>query len=168
MSKHNVLRWWITFTLICLATVVFFITGMVDRINEADVTKISFAIGLIFMYYTYRVGLWNYKLSKVVEGLHARVVIAGAKSFINRGWFAANILLDLGMIGTVIGFIYMLGTSFGNLAVANTANLKLALQSMGTGMATALYTTAAGLICSVLLKLQMHPLAQLIEEMEER
>jgi len=60
------------------------------------------------------------------------------------------------MTGTVIGFIYMLDISFGNLGTANTANLRQALESMGTGMGTALYTTATGLVCSLLLRLQIY------------
>jgi biopolymer transport protein ExbB/TolQ len=64
--------------------------------------------------------------------------------------------LSLGMIGTVIGFIYMLNISFGNLGTANTTALKQALETMGTGMGTALYTTATGLVCSLLLRLQIY------------
>ena len=76
-------------------------------------------------------------------------------------------ILTLGMIGTVIGFIYMLSTSFTNIAVNDLSKMAEAIISMGTGMSTALYTTASGLICSFLLKLQLYNLSVIINESKE-
>jgi biopolymer transport protein ExbB/TolQ len=84
------------------------------------------------------------------------------------GWFVSDILLTLGMIGTVIGFIYMLGTSFQDFDPSNTVSLKQVLSKMGTGMSTALYTTAAGLVCSLFLKLQLFNLSHHLERMSAR
>ena len=67
-------------------------------------------------------------------------------------WFIAESLMALGMIGTVIGFILMLGSSFESIDVSNTETLKSTLTSMAIGMSTALYTTVTGLICSLWLK----------------
>jgi len=64
-------------------------------------------------------------------------------------------MLSLGMIGTVVGFIYMLTTVFIDLNVEDTASVQEALGMMATGMGTALWTTLVGLIASVLLKLQL-------------
>jgi biopolymer transport protein ExbB/TolQ len=61
----------------------------------------------------------------------------------------------MGMIGTVIGFILMLGGSFESLNVADTGSVKTALTDMALGMSTALYTTLVGLVCSQLLKVQL-------------
>jgi biopolymer transport protein ExbB/TolQ len=62
------------------------------------------------------------------------------------------------MIGTVAGFIYMLDTSFSKMDPQNVISMQGVLAKMGVGMSTALYTTAAGLVCSLLLKLQMYNL----------
>jgi biopolymer transport protein ExbB/TolQ len=64
-------------------------------------------------------------------------------------------LLTLGMIGTVAGFIYMLSSSFSEMDPQNVVSMQGVLAKMSCGMSTALYTTAAGLVCSLLLKLQL-------------
>lgn len=73
----------------------------------------------------------------------------------NASWFTSEVLLSLGMIGTVAGFILMLGDSFGSIDTANPETLKEALSSMALGMSTALYTTLVGLILSQALKIQL-------------
>lgn len=166
MNKYGaLLKWWITFTLICFGVVLLFITGMFGRVNEADVTKLSFLIGGLFMYFTARIGHCNYKLARA-RAIVTPVVIKQAKKLVKLSRFVANVLQDLGMFGTVVGFIYMLSLAFGDVSTANTAGLKLALKGMGTGMGTALYTTAAGLICSILLRIQLYPLIETIESKE--
>jgi len=69
------------------------------------------------------------------------------------GWFVADVLLSLGLLGTVIGFIAML-VPIGELESGDQAALKAALSAMSGGMAIALYTTLAGLIGAVWLKIQ--------------
>ena len=59
------------------------------------------------------------------------------------------------MIGTVIGFIYMLYSVFGNLNIADTVAVQRSLGMMANGMGTALLTTLIGLISSVLIKSQL-------------
>lgn len=67
------------------------------------------------------------------------------------GWFIADMLLSLGLLGTVIGFILMLGPISG-LDTHDEGAIKEALASMSAGMAVALYTTLTGLIGGILLK----------------
>ena len=57
------------------------------------------------------------------------------------------------MMGTVIGFIMMLA-GFGAVDAKDANSIQNLMSSMSSGMATALYTTLAGLICSSLLKIQ--------------
>ena len=64
-------------------------------------------------------------------------------------------MLALGMIGTVAGFIIMLGSSFEGLDVENVESLKQTLTDMAIGMSTALYTTLTGLIFSQFTKVQL-------------
>ena len=68
------------------------------------------------------------------------------------GWFIVDVLLKLGLVGTIIGFILMLGS------VADTSSLDVntmqkVLKQMSSGMGTALFTTLAGLVASMLLGL---------------
>ena len=82
-------------------------------------------------------------------------------------WFASDAFLTLGMIGTVFGFIYMLSTIFSGLNVSDIAGMKLSLAKMSHGMSAALYTTAAGLVCSLILKVQLFDFTQHLEKLAE-
>lgn len=90
----------------------------------------------------------NQEKSNLIEALAER--LKGAHEL---GWFVVDILLKLGLVGTIVGFILMLGS------VANTASLDVntmqkVLRQMSSGMGTALFTTLAGLIGSILLGMQ--------------
>jgi hypothetical protein len=80
------------------------------------------------------------------------------------GWFVADLLLSLGLLGTVIGFILMLGPISG-LDAGNESAIKSALAAMSGGMAVALYTTLAGLIGGMLLKVQGFLLDGAVQEL---
>ena len=82
------------------------------------------------------------------------------------GWFVSDMMLKLGLLGTIIGFIFMLG-SVANIADFDVSNMQKILQHMSNGMGTALYTTLAGLICSVLSAMQYHMIDRHIDELIE-
>lgn len=82
-------------------------------------------------------------------------LISQLRSRTRFGVYAADVLYKLGMLGTVIGFIQMLGAMDG-IEEFTTETLKGALQSMTGGMATALLTTVAGLVCGLILRLQFN------------
>jgi hypothetical protein len=83
------------------------------------------------------------------------------------GWFVADLLLSLGLLGTVIGFILMLGPISG-LDSADENAIKGALAAMSGGMAVALYTTLAGLVGGMLLKVQGFLLDGAVQELVGR
>ncbi len=85
------------------------------------------------------------------EALHARLVERIHRGH-HLGWFAADMLIRIGLIGTVIGFIMMLGTAY-QLRQDDIAGLKDLLGTMGGGMQVALYTTLSGISGSLLLSL---------------
>lgn len=139
------LRWWLLFCTSIAALFTAFSFGFIDALLAKDVTRISFLILVTYFATSTYVGFLTYKRHK------GTVVKVGA----NSCWFVTELLLAMGMIGTVIGFILMLGGSFESLNVANTTSVKTALTDMALGMSTALYTTLVGLICSQLLKVQL-------------
>jgi hypothetical protein len=69
------------------------------------------------------------------------------------GVFASDTLTKLGLLGTIIGFIIMLAPIAG-LDASDRTLLKSSMGLMGDGMAVAMYTTLAGLVGSILLKIQ--------------
>jgi hypothetical protein len=119
--------------------------GFVEALVAKDITRLSFAILGVFFISSIFVGWITYKRNKGDD------VTVG----VNLGWFVTELLLALGMIGTVIGFILMLGGSFESLNVADTSSVKTALTDMAIGMSTALYTTLVGMVCSQILKVQL-------------
>ncbi len=83
-------------------------------------------------------------LARLVERIHR-----GHTS----GWFFSDILMRLGLIGTVIGFVLMLSTVY-QLKDNDVQALQQLLGTMGSGMQVALYTTLSGLGTAMLVSLQ--------------
>lgn len=156
MEKYNIfLRWWLFFSIIGVGTLMLFLSGIAPKINQGDITKLSFLIYGVFVIFTVRTGIDTYQLCKETSN---DIPEKRVTTYLKRnevGWFVSDILLTIGMIGTVIGFIYMLSTSLSDVNTGSANNMQGALMQMSIGMSTALYTTAAGLVCSLLLKLQL-------------
>jgi len=71
----------------------------------------------------------------------------------STGWFFSDILMRLGLIGTVIGFVLMLSSVY-QLKDDDVHALKQLLGTMGSGMQVALYTTLSGLGTAMLVGMQ--------------
>jgi len=141
----SLLKWWLVFclTLLGMCACVYF--NIHKDLYAADVTRLSFLIISIFICTSVWIGTKTYKI-----GIHQDY---NQKSDV--GWFISESCLALGMVGTVTGFLIMLGTAFANVDVTNSATLQQALSDMATGMSTALWTTLVGLVCSLIIKVQL-------------
>ncbi len=84
--------------------------------------------------------------------------------FYEFGWFCSDVMLKLGLIGTVIGFIIMLG-SLANITTFDVTLLQGVLTTMGSGMGVALYTTLSALVTGVLIAIQYFNLENGCEEL---
>ena len=80
------------------------------------------------------------------------------------GWFISDAMIKMGLLGTIIGFILMLG-SVANITDFDVTTMQKVLRHMSNGMGTALYTTLAGLVCSMLSAAQYHMLDRSIDEL---
>lgn len=85
----------------------------------------------------------------------------------SSGWFVSDLLLRLGLVGTVIGFMLMLGAVY-DLEAEGINALKQLLTSMGGGMQVALYTTLAGLGGAMLVSIQCHWLDRCADRLVSR
>ena len=141
----KLLKWWLIFCLTILGFGTLYYFNVHSLLYYADVTKLSFLIIIIFMFTSIWIGRKTFDLetTSVVDDT------------IDVGWFVAESCLALGMVGTVTGFLYMLGTAFENIDITNATTLQDALASMARGMSTALYTTLTGLIASLIIKIQL-------------
>ena len=141
----SLLKWWLVFclTLLGLCTCVYF--NIHKDLYAADVTRLSFLIISIFTCTSIWIGIKTYKVG--IQQDYSQ------KSDV--GWFISESCLALGMVGTVTGFLIMLGTAFANVDVTNAATLQQALSDMAIGMSTALWTTLVGLVSSLIIKVQL-------------
>ena len=80
------------------------------------------------------------------------------------GLLVSDMMLKLGLLGTIVGFILMLAP-ISNIDAYDVSTLKTALSSMSGGMAIALFTTLAGLVGGILLKTQYYLLDEANEEL---
>ena len=137
------LLWWIQFVTVSFAAILMFTSGWFNKLYEADQTKISFIIIIIFIAASIAAGFLSFKS------------VNNYKTLSNYIWFASETMVTLGLIGTVAGFLLMLSSAFDNLDVSNVENVQKVISNMALGMSTALCTTLAGLVGSVLTKIQM-------------
>ena len=133
------LNWWLLFVLQFIAISVSVYFGSFNFLLEHDSTYISFVIVAIWAVASLLIGLRTFHDQHVKEAF----------------WFIAESCMTLGMIGTVMGFILMLGESLTSIDPGNIDSMKAAISSMAAGMSTALLTTLAGLIASLFLRAQL-------------
>ena len=69
------------------------------------------------------------------------------------GFIVADLMLKLGILGTVIGFIIMLG-SLSNLNSVDITVMQTLLAEMSNGMRVALYTTLSGMLAGIILNIK--------------
>ena len=82
------------------------------------------------------------------------------------GWFLTDVMIKLGLLGTIVGFVLMLA-SVVNVTDFDVTAMQKILTEMSSGMGTALYTTFAGLVCSILTGIQYHVLDEGADEILE-
>ncbi|MBN8992680.1 MAG: MotA/TolQ/ExbB proton channel family protein [Rhizobiales bacterium] len=88
----------------------------------------------------------------LLRGLASR--LRGSNQF---GAFASDTLMKLGLLGTIIGFIMMLAPIAG-LDPGDRSTVRSSMNLMSDGMAVAMYTTLAGLVGSILVRIQYYML----------
>ncbi len=143
MSDKKPFLYWL-FVLCCIATssVFAYHLGFWGMVEDKDDTKISWLICAITAASSMVVGWLAY------DGVRRPAVLG-------RLWFVSDAMVTLGMIGTVAGFLMMMGDSFTQIDPGDQASMQRTMQDVGAGMGTILVTTLMGLIASVLLKLQL-------------
>lgn len=153
------LRWWFLLSLSIVGAVIAQVFGVYEYVWKNDATKLSFVILVVFLLATVFVGVQTYRARNGDQAFEKHLPFC---------WFLTEKLLGLGIIGTLIGFLLMLQTAFsGSLDLSSAGGAQKALAGMALGFATAGLTTLAGLICSLLLKLQLINLEYLLHEDKE-
>lgn len=131
--------WWITN--LAVATGVFWAwhSGIIAKIWYDDVTMITSVLSLLYVVTTALIGYVAYTkdfASKIVDAC----------------WFLSEQMLALGMLGTVVGFIYLLSSGITSASVTDPTSLATLLANMSVGLGIALYTNAVGILASLVTK----------------
>lgn len=165
------IRWWIIWLLECLGLLVWWQFDFLRKTWEFDITRLSFVIIVLMILISLRTGWYSWRLFKLgTNGCSTEIrnlVIKVIKKKNENSWFVCDLVLSLGLLGTVIGFIYMLIGSFGNMDPTNVVTMRNALKEMGKGMGTALYTTAYGIIANIVLRIQLFGLDSMLKTVEQ-
>jgi hypothetical protein len=169
MGKYFLfLKWWLIFTLIVVGTIFAHHSGFFEYIYAKDKSHLSFVILALFYFMSCWCGVKTWNLSRQS---YAGTLTPDQRNHFERmeeiGWFSSELCLTVGMIGTVIGFMMMLG-NFATIDLSNMTTVQGFITELGLGMSTALSTTLVGLIGSVLLKIQYFNISQANVQLKER
>ena len=131
--------WWVT--VLATSTGIFwaYYYGIIAKIWHDDVTMITSLLAILFVLTMGLIGYISY-----TKNFKSKIVDAC--------WFLSEQMLALGMLGTVIGFIYLLTSGITNASVADPASLAALLANMSVGLGIALYTNATGILSSLITK----------------
>ena len=158
--KALLLKWWL---FLCVQGAVFAIANHFHFFQDLfvkDPTRIGFGILIILIVTSIWIGQKVYKLSRLDVTPPMK---EGLMNDLSIQWFIAESCLVLGLVGTVCGFILMLGTAFVDIDVSNIDSMQNALSQMSIGMSAALYTTLMGLLSSLVIKIQLVNVERAIE-----
>lgn len=164
------LQGYILLGLILFAGYVFHNKGLIGVLLTGDRSYLSYVILVIWLMATLR-WLWLLNWCAAYDPIDASSAgTASAETqadmvrWVGHGWFAADLCLKIGLLGTIVGFIFML-SPIRDLTAFDPSNLQSALRAMSGGMAVALYTTLAGLSCHLLLRVQYQLLADAMQKL---
>jgi hypothetical protein len=138
------LRWWFIAVAQLGGLAALFATGMVQKLWAVDVTKLSIVCLIALASASGFIGWLTYQAQERRSASKELLPHADAC------WFISDLLMGLGMTGTVLGFLIMLNDAFTGDMGAQEVMLRAA-----PGLATICVTTAVGLVCSMLVKAQL-------------
>ena len=142
--KIEFFRWWLFICLLSIGAYFGIHFDIFSTIFNTDKTYLSSVILLLFTGSTlltgYRTWLFNYRKTYTDTKV---------------GWFCGEVMFALGMIGTLIGFVLVFGDALAHIDLEDQVNKAKIIADMGIGISTAIYTTLAGLVGTVLLWIQL-------------
>lgn len=146
-----VLKWWLCSCLTSIAAVFAYQVGFFGILWEKDASYLSWVILALFILFSFICGDRIYWLC-----YKPPITPKQFQHYLRQeevGWFFSEICLSLGMVGTIVGFVFML-SGFESIDMSKPHTIQYLLSDLGKSMSTALYTTLVGLVCGVVLKLQ--------------
>jgi len=131
---------WTVFVLMLLATALGYYFGAVEFMINNDFTYLSFVNIVILYGFTVNLMYKAFKKSMYTT---------------DSEWFLSDAVLSIGMVGTLSGFLVVLYSTFQGLDPSNTESMREAIETLASGMGTALLTSLVGLVASLIMKYQL-------------
>lgn len=128
-------KWWLTLNVGVVALLIgIFKFDLIHLLAEKDSTYLTFGILIVavatsFSLFPMKTKDWH--------------------------WFVSDAVLSIGMVGTLFGFLMVLGQSFSDIDTSSTESMTRAIGTLAQGMSTALVTSLVGLVASLWIKLQL-------------
>ncbi len=144
---NALVRWWVILWSTIFVVLMLYSKDLFSALWTADKSKVSFITIFLFYIVSAFIGYLTNTIVKKENKEHLR--------FLPACWYASDAMMGLGMVGTLIGFMLMLGTTMDSIDFNDIMTIKKAVIGMAMGMSTAIVTTLTGLSCSLLVKLQI-------------
>lgn len=144
-------KWFLMMAAVCTTSIFAAYQGLFTAIVSNDVSYLSVLTMLVFVSISILLGEACLKLDVgKSQNIHKKLEI---------GWFAADHCMTLGLLGTIVGFLYMM-----NKSISDTQDIQTIINQLKIGAGTALWTTAVGIVCSLLLQIQLFGIQQKIKK----
>jgi len=147
-TQYLFIKWFIVFAAILAAVGIVWKMGLISLIVASDISHLSSIIAILFVISSFLAGKLCYDISNDNIEL---VTLKKRMKILN---FAADSFFTLGLLGTVIGFCYMMSGGHSVFA-GGTDNVAQIIQQLKIGASTKLYATLSGIVCSLLLQVQI-------------
>ena len=141
-------KWWTSFiTVIAVTVLAQGQFGIIDFIRYNDPTYITSVVIGIAILSTLWIGYFSYLVQFKNQ--------TPADSNMEQLWFIADTVMSIGMVGTLIGFLMVLTSTFTDIDTSSAEEMRKVIGSLAAGMGVALLTSLAGLLSSIYLKFQL-------------
>lgn len=149
---YTTLRWWVIACALMITAAILQYKGLFSALWFADPSGLSFVTISLFFMLTIGTGILTKRLSSSMPG---EAMFDENIVYLQALWYASELLMALGMMGTLIGFIKMLGPALAGLDPSNLMAAKSGILGMASGMSISVMNTLVGLTASQLIKIQL-------------
>lgn len=151
-------KWWFLFWISVVGVVIAAYLGFLSKLIRVDVSYLGISIIILYFIVTGYVGNLTRKVAR--DSVDLDHIEVEAKPL----WFASEAMFNLGMIGTVVGFLVMLNGFNANINPGDVEAARKMISQAVLGLSTSAITTVVGLVCSLFSKLQLTNLEKSIDE----
>jgi hypothetical protein len=143
----GMLKWWFVFVCSVATLVGCALSGTMTLLWDIDRFKIGFVIIGVYLVLSTYIGRLTYQVTHS-EYEQWKLFKSQAADF------SVNLMTQLGLIGTVVGFMLLLG-AVSHAGAADVAAATNTMQKITSSVSIALVNTLLGLVCNILLNIQV-------------